>query len=189
MARVKKISFSNNHSAIVDIQEYYFDSEVSLNLFYDDGLSSGKISAKFVGYSKTELQEELKARKKTLDCMCSLELLAAIEARIRIDYIIRGQNKLRDSFSKKLREVYDKKGNRAFLIDDILSTWKAELPEHKTRLDNLGKALDYRNWLAHGRYWQPNKHPHIHRYDYLSIYALVSEILTNMTLIESAITL
>ena len=117
--------------------------------------------------------------------MCSLELLAAIEAKLRIDYVVRGQNKLRDEFSKKMREVYDRKENRASLVEDILHIWKKEKPCHKARLDNLGKALDYRNWLAHGRYWIPKKHPHINRYDYLSVYALASEILSNLDLVEA----
>ena len=186
MAKRKKTAFSNAHSSLEDIEEYYVDSEDSLNSFYNINSTSGRIPAKFITYNQQELNEELKTRKETLDRMCSLEILAAIEAKIKIDYTIRGQNKLRDDFSKKLREIYDKKENRASFVDDILSTWKAELPKHKTRLDNLGKALDYRNWLAHGRYWLPKKTPHIYKYDYLSIYALAFDILTNMELVENA---
>lgn len=186
MARRKKTAFSNAHSEIGDVEEYYTDSETSLNTFYRIDLSSSVIPAKFVGYTKAQIDEELKARKETLDRMCSLEVLAAIEAKLRIDYIIRGQNKLKDGLSKKLREIYDTKENRASLVDDILLTWKAQFPEHKERLDDLGKALDYRNWLAHGRYWLPKRTPHIYKYDYLSIYSLAYEILTNMTLQEGS---
>lgn len=186
MARRKKTSFTNSHSAIEDIEEYFTDSEGSLNSFYNINIVSGQVSAKFIGYSKEELLHELKERKDTLDRMCSLELLSAIEARIKIDYIVRGQNKMKDNFSKKIRGIYDRKENRASLKDDILSLWKVEKPEHKARLDNLGLALDFRNWLAHGRYWKPKKTPHISRYDYLSMYALASEIITNMELVESA---
>ncbi|MBN1006960.1 hypothetical protein [Amphritea pacifica] len=186
MARRKKTSFTNSHSTIEDIENYYVDSEDSLTSYYDVDFESGEISAKFIGYSKDEIFGELKERKETLDRMCSLELLAAIEARVKIDYIIRGQDKLKDDFSKKLRLVYDSKENRASLKDDIISVWRTEKPEHKTRLDNFGLALDYRNWLAHGRYWQPKRAPHIHRYDYLSIYYLAQDVLDNMDLLESA---
>jgi len=158
----------------------------TLNAFYSFNLLGGIFPAKFIGYSKDEVDKELKERKETLNRMCSLEMLAAIEAKIRIDYIVRGQNKLRDDFSKEIRKIYTKKENKASLIDDILFTWKKEKPSHKSRLDDLGKALDYRNWLAHGRYWQPKKHPHINRYDYLSIYALASDILNNLELVENA---
>lgn len=186
MARQKKTSFTNTHSTIEDIENYYVDSEGSLTSYYEVDFESGEISAKFIGYSKDDIFGELKERKETLDRMCSLELLAAIEARVKIDYIIRGQNKLKDDFSKKLRLVYDSKENRASLKDDIISVWRTEKPEHKTRLDNFGLALDYRNWLAHGRYWQPKRAPHIHRYDYLSIYSLAQDVLDNMDLLESA---
>lgn len=186
MAKRKKTSFSGQNTRIEQVEEYYSDSEESLNAFYGFDLLGGGFPAKFIGYSKDEVDKELKERKEALDRMCSLEILAAIEARIRIDYIVRGQNKLRDKFSKEIRKIYDKKENRASLVDDILFIWKKENPSHKSRLDDLGKALDYRNWLAHGRYWQPKKHPHINRYDYLSVYALASDVLNNLELIESA---
>ncbi|WP_446808936.1 hypothetical protein ACH50O_16985 [Methylomonas sp. 2BW1-5-20] len=186
MARRKKTSFTNKHSTIEDIERYYVDSEGSLNSYYDIDFESGEISAKFIGYSKEEVFNELKERKETLDRMCSLELLAAIEARVKIDYIIRGQDKLRDEFSKKMRVIYDSKENRASLKDDIIALWRSELPEHKKRFDNLAQALDYRNWLAHGRYWQPKRAPHIHKYDYLSIYSLAEDVLENIALLESA---
>ena len=185
MGKMKKISFSNMHSKIEHIYEYHTDSGASLNAYYRFDPIKDAVPAKFIGYSREEIDRELKERKETLDRMCSLELLAAIEAHIRIDYIIRGQDKLRDDFSKKMREVFDKKENRASLADEILLVWKREKPEHKTRLDNLGKALDYRNWLAHGRYLFPKKHSHINKYDYLSIYALAEDALSSLELIEA----
>lgn len=186
MARKKQTSFSNNQSTIEQVEQYYNDSEESLNSYYSISPLNVLVSAKFIGYSIDEINRELKERKETLNRMCSLELLAAIEAKLKIDYIVRGQDKLKDDFSKKMRQVYNSKANRASLVEDILFTWKQERPQHKTRLDNLGKALDYRNWLAHGRYWLPKKHPHINRYDYFSIYALATDILSNLDLIESA---
>ena len=186
MSKRKKISFSNTHTTLDEVEYYYVDSEESLNSFFNSSVSLNKISARFIGYSKVEIDDELKTRKHTLDRMCSLEILAAIEAWLRIDYLVRCQNKMRDDFSRKLREIHNKKEDRARLIDDIVSTWKAQHPEHKARLDNLGKALDYRNWLAHGRYWLPKKTPHVHSYDYLSVYTLASDILANMELVESA---
>lgn len=185
MGKRKKISFSGDHSEIDYVQEYYRDSEDSLNSYYSLVISGEYFPAKFIGFSVEEINNELKDRKDILDRMCSLELLASVEAKLRIDYIVRGQNKLRDSFSRKLRKIYDKKENKASLVDDILLIWKEEKPIHKARLDNLGKALDYRNWLAHGRYWKPKKHPHVSQYDYLSIYALAVDILTNLDLVEA----
>ncbi|MBO9483108.1 hypothetical protein [Salinisphaera sp. G21_0] len=130
------------------------------------------------------LEDELKEKKAMLDRMCSLELLATLEARFRIDYLVRCQNKHKDSLSRKFREIHQQKTNRVSLSDDILVGWRVSNPEHKTRLDHFQKALDYRNWLAHGRYWQPNRSPHIHKYDYLGIYLLSADILENIGLVE-----
>ncbi|WFO52531.1 hypothetical protein [Aeromonas veronii] len=184
MAKRKKTSFTNEHSTINDVEGYYVDSEASLKLFYNVNLQNSPIPARFFGYSKNEIFDELKERKETLDRMCSLELLAAIEARIRVDYLVRCQNKLKDALSRDLRLVYSKKENKASLKDDIISAWKIKHPNHKEILDNFGKSLDYRNWLAHGRYWLPKKAPHIYRYDYLTIYTLAHDIFSNMELLE-----
>jgi len=127
--------------------------------------------------NKIQLNAELKSRKEHLDRMCVLEILATLEAKFRIDYLMRCQKKKRDKLSKAFREIYKKKKNKASLNDDIIRTWKNEFPLHKTRLDKLSKALDYRNWLAHGRYWLPKKSPHIAEYDYLSIYSLAVDII------------
>ena len=184
MASASKVSFSKSHSTITEIHEYYVDSEESLNLYFNP-IESINYSEKFTGYTKEELVDELKNRKYTLDRMCSLELLAAIEAHLRIDYLVRCQNRKKDSLSKIFREtIYKDKKNKASLMADIVSTWKSHHPEHKPRLDKLGKAMDFRDWLAHGRYWQPKKSPHIQDYDYLSIYLLASDILGNMELQE-----
>lgn len=185
MASINKVAFSKSHSSIDDIEEYYVDSEGSLNHYFNPS-NLATIPSKFIGYTKDEFANELRNRKETLDRMCSLEILAAIEARIRIDYLVRCQNKKRDPFSKKLRAIHRKKTHKASLIDDIAAAWKQDFPSHKARLDNLGKAIDFRNWLAHGRYWLPKKSPHIYKYDYLAIYALASDILSNMDLHESA---
>ena len=184
MGKRKRVSFSQQNLTIEQIADYYQDTEGALNLFYSFNFNTEDIPAKFLGYSATEVNDELKQRKEALDRTCSMELLAALEARIRIDYLVRCQDKHKDTLSRKLRDIHKTKENRASLVDDIITTWKTEKPYHKNRLDNLGKALDYRNWLAHGRYWQPKKHPHTALFDYLTIYSLAVDILTNLELVE-----
>jgi len=180
-----KVSFSGKHGSLEDIEEYYVDSENALNCYFESSDADRIIPAKFIGYTKEEIGNELKSRKESLGKMCSLEILAAIEAKFRIDYLVRSQKKKKDDLSKEFRKIYQTKKNKASLKDDIIRTWKSKYPQHKTRLDNLGKALDYRNWLAHGRYWMPKKSPHISKYDYLTIYTLASDILGNMELHEN----
>ncbi|WP_215900700.1 hypothetical protein, partial [Acinetobacter sp. TUM15064] len=126
----------------------------------------------------------LSEHKRTLDRMSALEILAFLEARFRIDYLIRCQNKKKDLLSRNLRQIYKVKGNRASLTDDILKEWKVVNSNHKILLDSFKNALDYRNWLAHGRYWEPKKTSHVKKYDYLSVIFLANELLNNLTLYE-----
>lgn len=180
-----KVAFSNEHSSIEDVEEYYVDSAASLNGYFNFSTAIVSFSARFVGYSRADFDAELKSRKDTLDRMCSFEILAAIEARFRVDYLTRCQEKKKDELSRKLREIYKIRANKAKLVDDILVAWREVFPEHKTRLDKLQRALDFRHWIAHGRYWQSKTSPHIYRYDYLGVYLLAADLFSNLNLHDS----
>lgn len=181
MARGVSFSFSGQQSSLEEIQKYHFNSECALNDYYT--VSNASNVPEFTGYTKGELDTELKARKETLDRMCSFEILATIEARFYTDYIIRCQKRKKDDLSRIFRKTYKKRKNKVSLMDDIMKAWKNKCQPHKTRLDNFGKALEYRNWLAHGRYWIPKK-SYTSEYDYLTICTLASDILENMNLHE-----
>jgi hypothetical protein len=80
-----------------------------------------------------------------------------------------------------MRDIYQQKGNRASLEDDILDFWKQVYPEHKQVISNVISALQYRNWLAHGRYWDAKLG---RKYSYPFLYNLaekVEELLANTT--------
>lgn len=175
---VNKVSFSDKHSTIEEIEKFYLYSTQSLIPYFSEENSN------FIGFTISELNNELKEHKLALDRMSALEILAFLEARFRIDYLIRCQERKKDPLSRALRDIYSIKGNKASLADDILSTWKEINPSHKATLDSFTKALDYRNWLAHGRYWEPKKNPHINKYDYLGINLIANNIIENIFLYE-----
>jgi hypothetical protein len=62
-----------------------------------------------------------------------------------------------------------------------LDLWKQEFPTQKLLLGELKGALNYRHWLAHGRYWEPKLG---RKYDYESLYLLVQTVLLNFELEE-----
>lgn len=176
---VKKVRFSEQHSTIEEIEKFYFYSEQSLIPYFSERNSY------FTGFSILELNNELREHKLALDRMSALEILAFLEARFRIDYLIRCQERKKDILSRAFREVYKSKENKASLTDDILKVWKETCPQHKPILDSFQKALDYRNWLAHGRYLEPKRSPHIVKYDYLSVNLIAGKILENIVLFET----
>jgi len=176
---VKKVRFSQKHSTIEDIEKFYFYSEQALIPYFSERNSY------FTGFSISELDKEIREHRLVLDRMGALEILALLEARFRIDYLIRCQERKKGDFSRALRDVYKLKENKASLTDDILKVWKEFHPQHKAIFDSFQKALDYRNWLAHGRYWEPKRSPHISKYDYLAISLIASEIMENVVLFEA----
>ena len=103
----------------------------------------------------------------------SMNILAALEAAFRIDFIQLGQARKRDGLSRILRSLYMEKGARASLEDDILRGWKQVYPDLRSIVSDLIGAFRYRHWLAHGRYWTPRLG---RRYDYQEIYALTDSI-------------
>jgi hypothetical protein len=181
----KRVALSNEHSSLDDIQSYYVDSENALNAYFMDSHLTGSSSVRFFGYTTDKLNAELQHRKEYLDRMCSLEVLSAIEARFHIDYIVRTEKRKKDDLSKAFRKIFKERRQKVTLKDHLIKTWRIQYPQHKTRLDKFSKALDYRHWLAHGRYWQPNRSPHSANYDYLEIYTLASDIFAHMDLRES----
>src|SRR5699024_1674162 len=115
---VKKVRFSEQHSTIEEIEKFYFYSEQSLIPYFSERNSY------FTGFSILELNNELREHKLALDRMSALEILAFLEARFRIDYLIRCQERKKDILSRAFREVYKSKENKASLTDDILKVWK-----------------------------------------------------------------
>jgi hypothetical protein len=168
------IKFSNQHSTIEDINQFYFYGTSSLRHYFDEQ------NEYFWGYSKAELEIEFNVQLSSLERMVSLEILSLLEASFRIDYLRRNEKKLKDQLSKNLRATFKKKGNKASLDEDILKEWKVFYPKNKPLFDKFQKALDYRHWLAHGRYWELRTFPEIIPFDYLSIQLLASEILKNV---------
>jgi hypothetical protein len=142
----KKVSFSNEVLTIKEIQDYYARSEHALREFC---LNNRQY---FIGYTLSEIEEELDKYIQELDKSCSFTLLAAIEAYLRIDYLQRCYNKEKDVLSRDLRALFKIKNSRASLDDDILTLWKKHLSS-SCSISELRGALHYRDWLAHGRYW------------------------------------
>jgi hypothetical protein len=118
---------------------------------------SDKVSLSSAAQSLEEISDYYKV---------TLSLLSAIEASLRIDYLNRVYRREKDNLSRIFRKIHQKKGNKASLEEDILSSWKTCHPEYKNIFSDILGALKYRHWLAHGRYWRPKFG---RQYDFYSI--------------------
>ena len=88
-----------------------------------------------------------------LEQLVCFNLISATEAQLRKDFLFKVYNKDKSDIGRRFREIYKSKGNKATLENDIIENWKEFLTERKGDFSNFLGLLNYRNWLAHGRYW------------------------------------
>lgn len=127
----------------------------------------------FIGMTHKQVHQYFSDLIKELEFSCCLNMIAAIEARFRMDYIVRATDKLKDDLSREFREIYKEKKEGVGLEDIILECWKKHHEDLKTHISFYVGALKYRHWLAHGRYWKPKLGQ---KYDYTSVYLICNNI-------------
>jgi hypothetical protein len=154
--------------SIEGIADYHNEVEAALRFYFKE--ASPPVSPRLANYS---LQEVLAARLEETDRRSVFALLTYLEAAFRVDYLFRCKKKLKDDISRKFREVYKLREEKARLDKDIFLTWRKDSRPAKKLLDELGLAFDFRDWFAHGRHWPPE---HRQKYDFNYVYVLASNI-------------
>lgn|GEM_PF-1010618 len=86
-----------------------------------------------------------------------MALLAFLEACFRLDYANRKRLKLKDRLSKSLIKLFNRKHNKARLMEDIIKGWQQEGWLSHSQYDRISSAFKLRHWIAHGQYWSPTK--------------------------------
>jgi len=162
-----RVSFSGAHLGLRKIAEHHRDLESSLTLYFSDG--SPKYLVRFVGYTVTEVTDELGERLYEADLTSSLTVLATVEAAFRIDYLQRCYRRGKDPVSRAFRNIYRAKRQHASLEDEIFEAWVDNSSGSSAIIGELRGAFKFRHWLAHGRYWTPKLG---RRYDFNDVFAL-----------------
>lgn len=135
----------NHYKLLKDLIKNHFDSEK--NPLFD------------VIFENMTSDEILKLKEENLlelERSASFNLLALVEARFRIDFCARCDRRKRDTLSNLFREFYNPV-NRIYSYsykDQILANWKVAYPDIVDLINEIGQVADYRNWLAHGRFWE-----------------------------------
>jgi hypothetical protein len=175
----KKVAFSGKNLELAEAALHHNDTEGALMLFFSPGSSSYPV--RFAGYKPDEVRDELGDRIAELNRNTTMNLLAAVEAAFRIDYLQRCYQKKKDDVSRRFREIYKEKETRASLEDDIFEVWKNNTTGSTKLIGDLRGAFRFRHWMAHGRYWMPKFGQ---KYDYLSVYPLALQALTSFPLLS-----
>jgi len=158
MARMYAIKRSGLHIDIDYVSHKKSAIERAVILRYST--KNPDYNADFVGFSEKEIEAERENIIKENDITHCLLLLTSIEAMIRLDADQKYCEKKKNPLSKEIKLIYDRtKGERIKLDDLIKVRIKNDNTKIKKHYDFLNKCFEYRNWLAHGRYWDPKKIP------------------------------
>jgi hypothetical protein len=166
----KKVSKSNLHLTKEEVADSYNYREKSLRIFFSD--KNPQYDLDFTGLSENEVKEELKKQLDEIEKDACMNLLACIEAKFRLDYIIRCEDKHKDEISRKFRELFAEYQYRLSLEDGILEEWKNSPEIPSSVISNIKGAFKYRHWLAHGRYWTYKSI----KYDFFGLYNLATQV-------------
>ena len=166
-----RFRFSGEQLQLADIDRHHRDIEMSVRLYFS--FENAHLDPRFTGYTPQEVERDMISVLDENERNAAMNILAALEAAFRMDFIQRGQGRKRDELSRTLRLVYEAKGERVSLEDDILTSWKHVRPDLRSVVSELIGAFKYRHWLAHGRYWTPKLG---RKYDYQEVHTLTDSI-------------
>ena len=93
-------AFGFEGQSLSEIADYHNDAIDSLSFFLTT--LQAKSDPRFVGYSSAEFNALLVSRVEETDLRSSLAILAALEAALRIDYLLRAQQKKRTLYQETL---------------------------------------------------------------------------------------
>lgn len=172
-----KVSFSYQHQSLVEIAGIHDVARASL-IYYHDPQNPG-YSSVFAGLNNSEITGLLAAHLQELDVRSAFGVLASLEAVLRIDYLLRVYRRDKDPISREFRAAYALYGPNFRLEDGILEAWKTHYPPCRTLISSLFGAMNYRHWIAHGRYWLPKFGQ---QYDYYNVSALAIAVKAGLPL-------
>lgn len=173
MARKVSFKYSNANLSLDEVHQTYLKVKSSIETKYSKEKNAEYIKC-FLGKTLTEVNAERDALLNEIGIESSLILFASVEAILRTDFINRCQLKKKDKLAIFYRSGYNSK-KRIYsygLSDVVFKGWKLFLPKDENLIKQVNDAFQYRNWLAHGRYWELNLS--LSRYDYYTVYDLLN---------------
>lgn len=166
----RRVSFEDP-PALQQIAAHHAVLEDAIHLYYSN------TNPRYLELFESDTADEVRAKRHvTLQearTASAMTLLASIEASFRVDYLLRSRARKKDDLSRAFRQLYRQKQRKASLSGDILQGWRDHHDVLRSLVGDIRGAFRYRDWLAHGRYWEPRLG---RRYDFVTIYDLGREI-------------
>lgn len=158
MRRIQ-FNFNEHNQSLENLESYYDEVKAAIDLKYSK--ANPYYTADFQMMTDSEVESERDENYMELSREASMSILAFVESLFRTDFIIRCELKKSDKLSIRYRHTYNP-AKRIYTYsynDVVLGGWADFRPEEKALINELKEANNYRNWLAHGRYWQFKDNP------------------------------
>ena len=152
MARKKRLSKSGDELPLFEVYLYNSDAKAGLELLFLQAHNDER----FALMTNEEIQHLRRKRLDELELQSILSLMTSLEAIFQLDYHHRVEKRLKDKLSRYFRDNPSKSGRVSF-ENDIIKGWEEVYPEIRRPFQPIKRALKYRHWLAHGRYWLIDK--------------------------------
>lgn len=190
---MRRLARSHEECSIADAWDWFGALRVSLRRQEESvrqalGAGAGEaVPDCFADLTEQELGERFRALHDELAKMACLDILAAAEAAISIDFRLRAETKtprddLTVAYRQTWRRVQRRSRPRTRLEEDVLESILLVTQDRKTRaaISAFRGALRLRHWLAHGRYWRPKLG---RMYDPQSVYDISYDLLSALDLL------
>lgn len=151
-------NFSTHSGSLDSLAGYYYSMSDLIDWKYNP-VENPRYGTDFLGLKPEEVSAKAEELRRELTFEGNMAVLSHVESLFRVDAIIRCQAKRkRDNLYKRFcTEIRQLNGRKLYhfirLNETILDGWKEEHSEHTDLLNRLRQAFEYRNWLAHGKYW------------------------------------
>lgn len=183
---MEQINFNIDKPTPEKIEKFYSQYCRGIEALFDKA-NNPNFEIYFIGLTDDELEETKKELLEELSLRSSFYLLAYIESLFRTDLALRletRKKKAQDVLTKAYKEELNpaQKIYTYSLVDGIFKNWKQYVKnkpnskEMRDILNNLPQYFDFRNWMAHGRYWKPKESDYARKYDYAHTKILMSHI-------------
>jgi len=109
--------------------------------------------SKFYGMTPEEFSQAIGAARQELEQQVALMLTASFEAVLRVDLAMRCAKRRKDADSRALRTRFRRRNFQEIRFEELLDAWKSQIGSAR-KLGRLRQLVNFRHWLAHGRYWK-----------------------------------
>jgi hypothetical protein len=138
-----------------EILDHYKRFTAALAALRRELTSGAGAASQFFGMTPQDVEKALREMATELDHEVTLLLTASFGASFQVDYHQRLKTRKKDLLSKKLRALTHapvRRRSPRVTIEEILDVWQDE-SGHKRLIGQLKQLIQFRHWLAHGRYW------------------------------------